>query len=380
MRRSIRSSIVWTAVLAVALVGVAVAYEAGEDAGAGEEATPTSPAPEEPDRTGPGCSNTGRTDPDELDASRPVARCAPGAPEPEPLDRTRRLRVAVAAGSEAARGVLVAEDRGELAAEGIDADVTTMPAGEAHQALAAGELDVVVGPLDAAFFDGVYAGSGARQVMGGTLPRAPDDLDVPQEGLWLRTGLIDDMERWHEIEGHTIAVPGGIGAAVTYPIGAVLDQGGLSLNAVDLRPLDGRAGADALLAGRASGAWVPREAVGRLVVAGSFELMTTLPPTEPLDGTVLSADLLDSDRDVGLAFVRAMVRTVNTHLAGDDAGDGAGVGAGSRTPPPVYDWEIRTGTAERLQEGLIEVGGVAYERPLPEADVVDRSLVAEVVG
>lgn len=377
MPRSLRSSAIWAIALVVALVGVLLAYEVGDDAGGAEEHGPAPAGPREPERPGPGCEDSGRTDPDLVHPGRLVARCAPDAPAPEPLDRRRPLRVAIGADSEAGRAVRVADEHGELAAEGLDVDLATMPVAEAYEALAAGDVDVVVGRLDAGFFDGVHAGSGAHQVMGGTIPRAPGKLDVPQEGFWLWTGLVQDAENWRAVEGHTLGVPGGIGGAVTYPVGAVLDQGGLSLNDVDLRPLAGRAD-DALLAGRVSGAWVPRDEVGRLVVAGSFELMATLPPGEPLDGTVVSADLLDADREVGLAFVRAMIRTVNTHLVADDAAESVD-GAGLRLPPPVYDWEIRRGTAERLQEALIEVGGVAYEQPLPEDDLVDRSLVAEVI-
>ncbi|MFP3900196.1 MAG: ABC transporter substrate-binding protein [Acidimicrobiia bacterium] len=359
-----------------ALVGVLVAYELGDDVGGAEESGSAIAGPREPGDPGPGCTGTGRSDPDVIRADRIVARCAPGAPAPDPLDRTRRLRVAVGAGSEAGRAVVVAEEQGELAAEGLDVELETMPVAEGYEALAAGDVDVVVGRLDAGFFDGVHAGSGARQVMGGTIPREPGNLDVPQEGLWLQTGLLRDVEHWRPLEGHRLVVPGGIGGAVTYPVGAVLDQGGLSLNVVDIRPLRDRAD-DALLAGTASGAWVPRAQVGRLVVAGSFELMATLPPSEPLDGTVVSADLLDEDRDVGLAFVRAIIRTVNTYLSGDGAAELDG--DGSRFPPPMYDWEIRTGTAERVQEGLIDVGGVTYEEALPEDELVDRSLVAAVI-
>src|SRR5690606_2695985 len=129
-----------------------------------------------------------------------VARCAPGAPGPEPLDRRRRLTVAVGAGSDAGRAVVVAEGKGELAAEGLDVELETMPVAEAYEALAAGEVDVVVGRLDAGFFDGVHAGSGARQVMGGTIPRKPGSLDVPQEGFWLQTGLLHDTEHWRDIK------------------------------------------------------------------------------------------------------------------------------------------------------------------------------------
>ena len=49
-------------------------------------------------------------------------------------------------------------------------------------------------------------------------------------------------------------------------------------------------------------------------------------------------------------------------------------------PPPLFDWEFRAGTTTRMQEAFLRTGAVAYEQVLPEDRLVDRSVVAEVVG
>jgi NitT/TauT family transport system substrate-binding protein len=119
--------------------------------------------------------------------------------------------------------------------------------------------------------------------------------------------------------------------------------------------------------------------------------VTTL-PSESLTGVVLAERLVDPARDraVGLAFTRAVIRTINTHLTGDYQSDddvvaaladvtGQGEDAIRATPAWVFDWELRRGTTHRLQHPLIEIGGVLYEEELPEGRLVDRSLYRDVV-
>ena len=59
---------------------------------------------------------------------------------------------------------------------------------------------------------------------------------------------------------------------------------------------------------------------------------------------------------------------------------GAGIDELAATPPLVFDWEIRSGTTDRLQDAMVGIGAVGYERPLPEDDVVDRSLALDALG
>jgi NitT/TauT family transport system substrate-binding protein len=89
--------------------------------------------------------------------------------------------------------------------------------------------------------------------------------------------------------------------------------------------------------------------------------------------------------------VRAVIRIVNTYLSGDyhdDADVMAALAAATGldadelagTPPLLFDWEIRSGTTGRLQDAMIEIGAVGYERRLPERKLVDRTLALDVLG
>src|SRR5690606_35866532 len=123
-----------------------------------------------------------------------------------------------------------------------------------------------------------------------------------------------------------------------------------------------------------------------------FQLLGTLPATESIDGTVFAQRLTSGpDRAVGVAFVRAVIRTINTYLTGDYQSDdevvaalaeatGTDAEAVTATPALLFDWELRDGTVERIEEVLLRTGGVGYEEPQPPDRFVDRSLARDAVG
>jgi hypothetical protein len=49
-------------------------------------------------------------------------------------------------------------------------------------------------------------------------------------------------------------------------------------------------------------------------------------------------------------------------------------------PALLFDWEVRDGTPRRIEEALRVLGGVGYDIPLAPEVLVDRTLVAEVLG
>jgi NitT/TauT family transport system substrate-binding protein len=395
VRSSTRRILLWGLGSAGVVAAVVAATVVGTDDGGGDDdrtaAVATSePAPWLPDDVGHGCGPAALTEAGDLAASRPVARCAAGSPAPEPLAETARVRVALTQRGEAAAPVLLADRLGEFAAEGLRVELIDQPASEAFASLAAGDVDAVVGPLDAPFFDAVQGGSGARWVLGGSLSAAPGDADVPQAGLWLRSDLVGDGWRWSDLAGLRVGLDAGWRSASVYPVATVAGQGGLSLNEVDLVAATGDDAADRLLGGELAAAWVDQPALARVADADGFALAATLPATEPIDGTVLSGRLLGADRDVGLAYARAVIRSINTYLSSDYHDDsevmavlasatGAEVDELEATPPLLFDWEIRSGTTGRLQDAMVEIGAVRYERPLPEDDLVDRSLVLDAL-
>jgi NitT/TauT family transport system substrate-binding protein len=339
-----------------------------------------------------GCGEQASTDVYDVAANRSVARCAPGYPEAEPLPAPVTLRVGIRAPSEDLAPVLVGDELGVFADENLTVELVEIddPV-ELFTALDQGRVDVVAGDLDAAFFDLVNAGSGARQALGGAVPAAAGDVGADQAGLWLRSDATSQPWSWFDLRGQRIAVQDGIGDAAMYPMAALLRQDDLSINDTHLVPASGEEAVDALVAGSVAGAWLPEPYWHSVADRGGIRLVTT-PPSEALGGVVLAERLLDESRDrhVGLAFVRAVIRTVNTYLSVGYQSDGEVVAALTattgrseeqitETPEWIFDWELRSETTQRLQKPWLKLGAVVYEEELPELQLVDRSLYREVL-
>jgi NitT/TauT family transport system substrate-binding protein len=388
VRSSTRRTILWALALVVALALVGVAYtQSGEEVD--HAAPPASPSPQVPDDPGDGCGEAASTDPTDLSVDRTLARCGPGAPSAAPLARPAVVRVAVSERSEASAPILLADALGELEAENIQVELVDLAEDEAYDAMAAGDVDVVVGGLDAPFFDAVHAGLDARVVLGGAVTRSPSDLNAAQAGLWLRADLISDEDKWDNVKDQTILVPGGLGSAAIYPIDTTLSQNELGVNSVDIVPSSSADAAARLQSADVGAAWLTEPAATGVAGDPALRMVATLPGSESIDGTVFSPRLLGADRAVGLAYTRAIMRTINTHLA-DGYGDevlpelvaelDASEDQLALGPAPLFDWEVRSGTTTRIQEALVAVGGVRYERPAAESALVDRTLVADVIA
>jgi NitT/TauT family transport system substrate-binding protein len=380
VRSTTRRNILWVLALVVALgaVGVAFVREDGSDA----EVVVAPEGPTVPDDPGQGCGAAAATDPTDLRVGREVARCEAGAPEAAPLAQPATVRVVLTEPTVAAAPLLVAQATDEFEAENLTVEILEMAQPEAYAAMARGEVDAVVGTVDAPFLDAVQDGSGARLVLGGPLSRAPNDTDVAQAGLWARTDVLPDPDEWKSVEGQLLAISGGMGSGALYPVGMVLDQNELTLNAVDIVPTSSAEAARQLVGAEVSMAWLPEPDAARVAGDDAVMLLGTLPASEAVEGTVFAPRLLGADRATGLAYARAILRTVNTYLAdgwSDEAVDALDEDL-TGGPAPLFDWEIRADTTTRIQAALVVVGGVDYERPLEDAAVVDRSLYGDVVA
>jgi NitT/TauT family transport system substrate-binding protein len=379
VRSTTRRNILWVLALVVALGAVGVAYlREGPDT----EVVVPPEGPSAPDDPGQGCGAAAATDPADLRIGREVARCEEGAPEAVPLPQPATVRVALTEATEAAAPLLVAQATDEFEAENLTVEIVEMAQPEAYAAMARGEIDAVVGTVDAPFLDAVRDGSGARLVLGGPLSRAPNDTEVAQAGLWARTEVLPDPDHWKSVEGQRMAVSGGIGSGALYPVGLVLDQNELTLNVLDIVPTSSAEAARQLMGAEVSMAWLPEPEAARMADEDAVMLLGTLPASEAIEGTVFAPHLLGADRGTGLAYVRAVLRTINTYLAdgwSDEAVDALDEDL-TGGPAPLYDWEIRADTTTRIQAALVVVGGVGYERPLEDAAVVDRSLYEDVVA
>jgi hypothetical protein len=389
VRSSTRRTILWAIALVIGLVLVGVAYVRGGDGEGSADTAPDSPSPSVPDDPGEGCGDAAATDPADLAVERTVARCGPDAPEALPLPQPATVRVALTERAEPAAPLLVAEALDEFAAENLTVQIDDMTSVDAYAALARGEVDVVVGGVDAPFFDAVDQGVGARLVLGGQVARRPSDLDTPQAGLWLRRELIDlDSDDWADLEAQTVLAPAGVDGATTYPIDTLLSQHALGANSIDLAASSSPDAVESLRSGSVGGAWLTEPAATEVAGDEALVLVATTPGSESIDGTVFGPRLLGPDRAVGVAYARAVIRTINTHLA-DGYGDALPVVAEAigededvvaDGPAPLFDWEIRQGTMARIQDALDVVGATGYEGGIGERGLVDRSLAAEAVG
>jgi NitT/TauT family transport system substrate-binding protein len=302
------------------------------------------------------------------------------------------VRVAVGAPTENIAPLLLADRLGEFAAENLSVELVSIadPA-EAYAALADGEVDVVAGDIHAAFLDTVTQGAGARWALGGSVPSAAGDTATPQAGLWLEPGALERAEQWTDLEGHRVVVDDGIAGAVVYPIHNLLRQRNTSLNAVRVEQALGDEAARRLLDGEVAAAWLESPHWRPVAARGVHQLVTTRPPIEPIDGMVFAEPLLDAarQRDVGVAFSRAIIRTINTYLAANYGNDPDVIAALAEVtgveddalgdPPLVFDWELRDGTLERMQRALIQLGAVTFEQRVEDRRFVDRSLYQEAV-
>ena len=339
-----------------------------------------------------GCGRQAVTDPEDLSAGRVVARCGAGSPAAAPLPAATTVRVAVPEqpGPELAP-LFVADALGEFEAENLAVELVPLDDRSAMEAVDAGTVDVAVGGVGGAYLDALSRGTEARLVLGGVLASNPNDLGRPQAGLWVRDDALSEDPDLGDLELQPVGSPAGVRSAANYPAGLAFSQTDITLNEVALRESDGPEAASDLLDGRLAAAWLDGAAWARVADQPGIRLVATLPASESIDGTVVSSALLGPERRVGLAYARAIIRTINTHLTGDyredddvvDAvADGTGLAADELRdlPPLLFDWELRAGTIGRIEEELILIGGVSYDEPVAPDTHVDRTLASEAVG
>jgi hypothetical protein len=349
-------------------------------------------APEDP---GEGCDPLfAETSPLDLAADRRVARCAPDHPVAQPLDEPVELRVALQEPNEELAPLLLADMLGEFEDENISIElVEVSDLVEAYRLLGEGEVDAVVGDYHAKLFDQIVGGDGARVVMGGAVSAAAGYDGVPQAGLWMAHDALEKPGRWIDLEHEPILVPGGIRGVTSYPLNQTFVQGEATLNDMRVVQEGGASAAELLAEGGVKAAWLDDPHWQTVADRDELTLVVTR-PREALGGVTLGEELVDpeADRDVGVAFVRALIRTINTHLSDPDVyrSDEEIVDAlveltgwtdeqFAQVPGYVFDWELRNETLERIQGPLVGLGAVTYPTTLHDEEFADTSLYLEAV-
>jgi NitT/TauT family transport system substrate-binding protein len=383
------------AVMAVALM-IGVAACGGDDGDDGSATATSDDATETTDGTtdGPpelvaGCEN-GYTDPADLSEDRVVARCEADAPAPDPLPERETVTMSSAFRLEFVAPLLLADSLGEFDKENIDFELVELGFADAAPQLAQGEIDAAIGGLEAAAFNAAHQDLGVKLALGNYWPPNAGDYDVAQTGLWCRADAFSDPANPDFTETVDMTWGSAVGkssTAIYYSIEMLerrteeeIDAAELNVQQVPSSDMLTALDQDAIDCGIVlDPLWI------ELADDPDYVLAATQTPGETLGGVYYGPSLLEERPEVGEAFARAMIRTINTYLNGDYHADEEVVQAIAdatdstpetitRTPSLVFDWEIRAGTAERIQDLFIEMGVITeFDEPVSEDQVIDRS-------
>ena len=342
-----------------------------------------------------GCEK-GVTDPANLSASRDVARCTTGNPAPKPLATMTTVKMASAFKLEFNSPVLLADSLGEFAKENIKLELVNLSFADAAPQLASGQLDAAIGGIEVALFNAGNNNLPVKAVMGNYYPPDAGDATIPQTGLWCRRDAFSTPQKPKLKEAEKLKWASSVGkgsVAVYYSVEQIRKT--VPKFSVENTEIAQVPSADMVTAmkNKAVDCGVLLDPIWLQVANDpAYFLAATQTPGEPLGMVAFGKTLLQDHPEVGVAFNRAVIRTINTYFNGDYHQNPAVLAEIAkvtnqptanltRTPSLVMDWELRKDTATRIQELFIELGVITeFKKPVPESKIVDRDFYLKAVG
>lgn len=343
-----------------------------------------------------GCDDGAYTDPGDTSVERKVARCDSGAPAPQPLPEMTTIRVASAFRLEFNSPLLLADTLGELAKENLKMEFINLRFSDAVPQLANGSVDVAVGGIEVALFNAGNAGLPVKATLANYFPPHAGDYKEPQTGLWCRRDSFTTPQKpkLKEIEKMKLASSVGAGSvSFYYTTQEIIRQGvkDFSLKGANIQSIPSVDTVPAMENKAIDCGIILDPLWTQLAGKPEYFMAATQTPGEPLGIYAYGKRLLE-EREIGDAFARAYIRTVNTYFDGNYHDNpkvmaeiakvtGQSVEALTKVDSLVMDWEFRKDTTTRVQRYLIEVGVITdYTTPVPEEKVVDRSFYRRAVG
>ncbi|MGW2342737.1 ABC transporter substrate-binding protein [Streptomyces sp. NPDC001661] len=332
-----------------------------------------------------GCGKGSWTDPAERSADREPARCDKGAPAPQKLGKPRKLTIATGTlSAEYVAPLEMAVKKGEFKKEGLDVKLKVLPTPDALPLLAKGDIDAQWAAPEAAVMNGILGGFDIKWVSGNF---SPDPKS--KSGLWVRLKKGQSASQVR-MAGKKMGTLIGKGSVASYPMNIALKKHGGGLDKIQFQQLGSADVLTGLQNGGVDSAWLLDPIWRKVDGDKRYAFLGGQPQGEPLGGMLFGPNLLSKDPDAGVALLRAYIRTVNTYFRDDYKKDPAFVTelAGllktdkkvlEETPSLRMDWEIRSGTTDRLQAAY-KAAGVSEGDPLPESKTVNRKLYEEAVG
>jgi NitT/TauT family transport system substrate-binding protein len=392
----------WLLIASVLTAGALIAAGCGDDDDDTTSATTTSAAASEATTTtagtqmAEGCEN-GATDPSDMTVGRPVARCEPGYPAPQPLPEMTTINVASAFKLEFMSPLLLADAMGELEKENLKMNLISLKFSDSVPQMASGQIDVAVGGIEVALFNAGFRDQPVKAVLANYFPPDAGDYTKPQTGLWCRrdaftTPQAPDLK---EIEKLKLSSSVGAGSVSFYYTTSEIKRQGVSdfdLTGANIQAIPSAETVTALKNGGIDCGIVLDPLWLQLKDDPGYFLAASQTPGEPLGVYAFGKRLLVDNPEIGDAFARAYIRTINTYFDGDYHNDPevmakiaeltqGDVSKLTQVPSLVMDWEFREGTTTRIQEYLIGVNVITdYKTPVDEDKVIDRSFYLRAVG
>ncbi len=312
--------------------------------------------------------------------------CSAGAPAAQPLAEKTSLKVSFGDASVETNGLyMMAIEKGEFVAENLDISTVTLPFTDALPMIASGELDLACSGPHSSYFNAIEQGFDVKWVLNKYY-----EPEGEYGGLWGRPGMT--LEK---LKGGTIGSALGATTSSMARLKQMLEGAGLSLKDVTITQVPSTDMSLALQNGVIDAGVLTTPAWLTLMKEdGSTEfefLGSVVPVGSSLYGCVAGPSLLEANRPAGVALMRAIARTQFTYFRPgwkDNADFVAELAtvmdskpeALAKTPEPIFDWLIRDGTTDLLQQAFIELGVLKYDQPIPEDKVVDQSLMYEALG
>ena len=351
-----------------------------------------------------GCEKRGYSNPSNLSDNRLVARCDVGAPAPKPLAKkadgtNEKIVLASNFKLEFNSPIGLGMSLGEFAKENLDIDFQNLSFANSVPQLAQGQVDVAVGGIETALFAAGFKDLPVKVALGNYFPPKASNYTVPQTGLWCRREIFTTPQtpNLKELETKKWATSVGRGSsAMYYSVAEILKKvptfnyKGVEvlaipsndiLNAVKTKSVDCGILLDPI--------WV------QVKDDPTFVQVATQTPGEPLGIYAYGKRLLQDRKDIGDAFARAFIRTVNTYYQADYHKDAkvmaeiqkftgqtdAVFGPLAALDSLTMDWEMRKDTTTRVQQLFIDLGVITdFKTPVVEEKLVDRTFYERAVG
>lgn len=313
------------------------------------------------------------------------AQSVANTPAPKPLAKQETVKISYSAKLEAFAPLFLGMAMGEYAKENLKIEATQVgKASDSLVLLSTGQTDAWIGSPLAGLFNAIAGGSEMKIV-------APGMFQQPgnQQGVWVRKDFLKGKPFDPAmLKGETFATMVGLGSSVSLPIAQQLEKAGLTLNDVKFKQMGASDIVTALESGAVNAGFVS-DPLWLKIDRSKVEFAFGQPPTYSTGGVFFGPNLLTKRRDVGEAFVRAMVRTIRTHLQGDYHKDAKvmealskelqiplevlqrGVALGFPADQPLAD-----STVEALQKVYLSTPGVlTYDKPLSTDKVLDKGFI-----